>query len=689
MSLEERFVRAVAFCLRRDGYDGERAEALARWALSLEDGDVGVEERRLKVALVSGGATRIKAYVFESARLPEIRGASALLDRVNLEDVPRLWSAGEDEGGVGCEECVVYANGGEVLAFAPVGKAEWLADEIERLYARETMVAQSVAVWQAFELGQLRDGLLTGADFDREAARRLMGYVPAGEASFGSLVVPLALAKFRRREGNAEGGREPRSLAHVEAVPFARRCSSCERRAAVVNARVGEGEENDRPLCEPCARKRVFGQLAKREGADLSWWNESGLRWQPRAAGRTRDRDFAGANGPSGESQPRGADVKSWETRFEDWVEAREELKSRYAVGAKGARLASARIPRAVRDLGEIAQASEPQGYIGVVYADGNEMGRLLERLDTPSTYRRFAESVYRATQDATFAALATSLRPAEVKREGSPDGVLVHPFEVLSIGGDDLLLIVPAHVALPIACDIAEDVERSLPNADPMFRREESYAWEDVQRCRGGVEADAQCKVSLSAGVVIADAHTPIFYLQELVTQLLKSAKARARWLAQNHNYFGGTIDFLSLKSVTALSGRVEDFRDQAMTVDGRRLYARPYTLAEARALIETVKALMAAGLPRGQLYRLRDSLKSGLLPSTVDYRYFLSRDANINAARLKIEEMWTRVGAQRPQHPWLERPDSKGDLETIWPDVAELYDFVPQEETDARGQD
>ena len=35
-----------------------------------------------KVALVMGGATKIKQYVFESAKLPEIRGASALLDRI-------------------------------------------------------------------------------------------------------------------------------------------------------------------------------------------------------------------------------------------------------------------------------------------------------------------------------------------------------------------------------------------------------------------------------------------------------------------------------------------------------------------------------------------------------------------------------------------------------------------------------
>lgn len=50
-----------------------------------------------RVALVYGGATKIKGYVFESARLPEVRGASALFDRINLYDVPALWGAKNEQ----------------------------------------------------------------------------------------------------------------------------------------------------------------------------------------------------------------------------------------------------------------------------------------------------------------------------------------------------------------------------------------------------------------------------------------------------------------------------------------------------------------------------------------------------------------------------------------------------------------
>src|SRR5205085_9900442 len=141
---------------------------------------------------------------------------------------------------------------------------------------------------------------------------------------------------------------------------------------------------------------------------------------------------------------------------------------------------------------------------------------------------------------------------------------VLVHPFETLGIGGDDLILIVPAHVALPLACDIAGEVERGLLESDPAFEQPRddgdgpTYNWAEVQRCRGEAPP-RQCKVSLSAGVVIADSHTPIFYLEQLAGQLLKSAKRRAKSLRQRREYFGGTLDFISLKSVTTLSGTID----------------------------------------------------------------------------------------------------------------------------------
>lgn len=671
MDFDNKFIEAIAFCLAYEYNKGDKNGVdtakdsyrdLAMWALSLAEESIEPEDSSLKVALVSGGATKIKSYVFESARLPEIRGASGLLDRINL-DVPKLWEK------LGCKDCIIYANGGEVLAFAPIREAARLADEIERLYSSETLVAQSVAVYQVFTLKQLREGLLADEQVDQNAIIQLLEYNPAANKTFGSLVTALALDKYRRRDANPDSGRDPelRAIPHFETMPFARRCSSCERRTAVVNAKVSAEADEDLPLCEPCARKRVFGLLAKREPIRLSWWDNEQFHWQPDTSGP----------------------ISSWFMRFERWLKDRPELKKKYAVNSKGVQLADLQKIGAVRDLSEIAQASQPTGFVGVIYADGNNMGQLLEYLKTPSDYATFACYVDQATRHAVFEALARNLQTREIQSERGK-GILVHPFEILSIGGDDLFLIVPAHVALPVACAIARKVESELRD-QPLFypgkdeQGASGYQWERVQRCAGSSPA-RQCTVSMSVGVVLADAHTPVFYLAELAEQLLKSAKRRAKWLKRERNYYGGTVDFLSLKSTTMISGMIERFRAMALTRDHGRLYARPYTIEEMEALLKSIQLLKRSGFPRNQLYRLRESLHTSKEQSMVDYLYFLSREQKTRAARGEIEALWSPSKSPLP-HPWQPQLEAPELRETIWHDLVDIYDFVPKPEEDHAG--
>jgi len=677
-ALKQEFIDAVAYCLAYDKYGkaGERRidefRSLAEWALTPPDEETenaqtpeGSEE---KIALVAGGATKIKSYVFESARLPEIRGASGLLDRINLEDLPRLW---KDD--IGCEKCLIYANGGEALGFAPINKAAWLTDEIERIYMRETLVAQSVAVYETFTLQELKLGLFESPKSKNNILKDLLGYDPAAKPTFGQLVTKLNLAKYRRRDVNPDcgGSRKLLGIAHFETFPFARRCSSCERRAAVVNAKVSDDQNEDLPLCEPCARKRIFGMWSKREDVNPKWWFEAQFVWQP--------------------DKPETL-VRSWATIFEDWLldprdKDRKSLRDKYAHS-----LPELHKIRVARDLNELGEVSRPQGFIGVIYADGNNMGQLLERLRTPNEYAAFAEDVFEATKNAVFGALAENLTTRKVERKPG-DKFQMHPFEILSIGGDDLLLIVPADKALKIACDIADSVEQNL-RGKKQFELEQKYSPEAVHRCQSRVSKDKtapQSKVSFSAGVVLADTHTPFFYLESLASQLLKSAKSRAKWLKRKHDYYGGAIDFLALKSVTTISGTVDEFRKAVLTGNDERVYARPYTIVETRRLLETISLLKRASFPRTQLHRLRQSLQasleSGREQSTLDYLYFLSREKDALEARKEIELLWPGQGGLSLP-PWRKQIEAD-EYETIWYDVMELYDFIEKEETDAGNQD
>ena len=166
--MPDSFASAIAACLAIGGGPPARAlEDLVREVLDrperpgraqLADMQERIERRlpggRDRLALVYGGATKIKGYVFEAPSLPEIRGASALLDRINTIDLPRLWD------GAGLRrDSIVYASGGNLLAFAPAHHAAELAAEIERTYARETLLANSVAVSATFQLLEIGYGL--------------------------------------------------------------------------------------------------------------------------------------------------------------------------------------------------------------------------------------------------------------------------------------------------------------------------------------------------------------------------------------------------------------------------------------------------------------------------------------------------------------------------------------------------
>jgi CRISPR-associated protein Cmr2 len=142
-----------------------------------------------KLGLVYGGVTKVKQYVFEASKLPDIRGASALLDRINLIDLPAFFSCDQSSN---CEQCqkareycqnireewldrsdnfpelsaalipelVIYSTGGNILAFCPAAFIDDLTNAIEKRYTEETLTANSCAVGAIFKPLEIRFGLL-------------------------------------------------------------------------------------------------------------------------------------------------------------------------------------------------------------------------------------------------------------------------------------------------------------------------------------------------------------------------------------------------------------------------------------------------------------------------------------------------------------------------------------------------
>jgi CRISPR-associated protein Cmr2 len=660
---------------------------------------LGRGEPLASVALVYGGATRIKGYVFESPRLPEIRGASGLLDRINRVDLPALFGARFDapadaaaaarirdwfaaRGGAApleAPECVLYAGGGNLLALAPASLAAALQAAIEAWYATETLVAQSVAASRACELLELQYGRQPTRYWWQEyaavqaddALRALLSY-PATPASpspvepppgkgFGELTTELVLLSARRRDERA-------TYPNWETPPYTRRCGSCDRRAASVAVpRAGAA------LCLPCWRKREVGE-------QLKHGSEAGFR--------------------------------AWIDRFVEYLEG-DGTDTPYARAVPPGGWAIVESPA---DLDDLGAASHPAGYVGVIYADGDAMGDQVERQSTPAAFRAFSERLAEATEQAVYAALAHHLRPVQGR-----DGRWQHPFEVLNIGGDDVLLLVPGSVALATAAAIGRQFEARFPAAAGAAGdgwADQRYHPPDDPRARV-IQPPRPVGQSLSAGIVVAPMATPMALLRELAEQLQQSAKQARR--AVDGGLPRGWGDFLVIKGAGLLATSLDGWRRQTLGADsgeagrqprgqrgrGRRpprLSATPYTWPELEGLLATARALGASGYPRAQLHAVRELLVQGEAAASVDYLYYRTRLEPHHRRQVvaHLEQAWSGPeGATQVAvaPPWRQRRPRNGQdprdlqVETILPDLLAVYDFCAArlggDDDSARGDD
>ncbi len=686
----------------KDGNNHERIVFLSKTAASericpdkVEFNKYPLKDEKQQIGLVLGGATKIKGYFMESAKLPEIRGASALLDRINLEDVPALFGrkATQDKQRYNqiresfnqrtghkltAPECIIYAAGGNTLAFAPTSVVHKIADEIERIYTDQTLVANSAAVGDTFNLLELQYGLNPTnfwvedyrAACDQKDTKTLMEtYYGSSNKEFlerkcfGELTARLAGAQMKRREGNITPNRKTRRdlPAHVEIAPYHLRCESCERRPAIFH--------DPRKLCEACTRKYVIGRITKKEN-DKS--KEQG----------NIDRYLSKLSGwqPATQKENGGWNLNDWSTLFKNYLKVTAKAEQYFTEDQPYKDVGGP------QDLADIADASNPKGFITFIYADGNNMGGYLEKIASPAQYRQFSERVFVAMQKAAFDTLTDHLKPTNA-------GVL--PFEIISIGGDDLLLIVPGSNAFDIVHAIGTNFDSQF-NSRAKWAESKKDEVQKSQRYRSEqwiVDAqEMQPVFSLSLGFVIADEHTPVAFLEHLAASLLKSAKSRAKTLIKDDvGYRGGTVDFLVLKSISMITSNLSDFRKNAYkTETDNSLTMRPYTLHELSGFIKTVKDLKKENFPNSQLYQLRESLKLGRATSTLDYLYFRSRLEQKHGDILKkyIEQNWHGV-SNNNLGPWYQKLKAHKEYETLLLDLIEAYEFIQKPDDNTEDND
>jgi CRISPR/Cas system-associated protein Cas10 (large subunit of type III CRISPR-Cas system) len=297
--------------------------------------------------------------------------------------------------------------------------------------------------------------------------------------------------------------------------------------------------------------------------------------------------------------------------------------------------------PRAIQDLEELGALAHPSGYIGFIYADGNNMGDLLMRLPDTQSYKKMAEGLRQ---------LVTALPKQST---GS--------YEVLLAGGDDLMMVTTGETAIQTALGIARHFEQ------------------EIQKLLSSIELSGEKQRTLSVAVVLAHANFPITAFRSLAEQLLKRAKRRCA----EEGYTTSAIDFMVVTS--AGSSDLATHRDEVLTQKSFafphgnrqiRLTQRPYTLDEVNKLIDHICAFKENDFPQSQLQFLYE----GIFQSQAEaiYRWGKVVGRAKKKHREALENFYQDFGDNAGELPPWKRGEENVQYTTALGDLVEIYQFV-----------
>jgi len=313
------------------------------------------------------------------------------------------------------------------------------------------------------------------------------------------------------------------------------------------------------------------------------------------------------------------------------------------------------------QDLNAIGEQAYPRGYVALMHADGDGMGTLIKKVVQQhhfAGYQQVSTGLTDAAVQAAAEALHTAYPDAPMVQQTPGSEQRFLPFEVITIGGDDVLLICTADKALDIACMLSK-----------VFTREIRRVLADTFGITEGHDASA------SVGVVIAHANHPIVNLAERAGELLKSAK---RGRAKSGRTDEGWIDF-HIVSSPGLQTLREIRRDHYQR-DDFDLTARPYSCSTLQDMLGYARDLVhhknVSGSKRRQLYDacLHAANRTTATLAVLQAQVRMSQEQRSALLRI-LREM--DVGTYYPFLDTLRH----NRYTTPLPDLLELAEFVGKE--------
>lgn len=305
------------------------------------------------LAIILGDVDQVKSYVYETTRLPEIRGASEILNELNDKKLVEIFERNLSK------ECLIYNGGGSFLAVASSSIAEDLSNDIQRSYLTYTKTATISCVSHPVGYLEFSRGLMPYAD---ESIQELNG-IGIGKwlleshfgqdrnkwierKNFGEFVSNLSVELVRKKD-------RKECIPFFEALPVGKRCQSCGKRVATEKDKISP-DEPEEFICEICKVKRDRGK-----GEKLRFLEE-----------------------------------------FYEWIKDNKKLDLNFK-----------KIPK---HLDELVLSD---GNMAFIYADGNDIGSILAKAKSPAHYRHIADAFSTGVKDSLYAALFETLGEKKLRK--------------------------------------------------------------------------------------------------------------------------------------------------------------------------------------------------------------------------------------------------------------------------------
>lgn len=572
----------------------------------------------MQKSLIAFDTDHIKRYVFASDKLKEVRGASSILDHLNRDAMAKIAKKPD------IDATPIYMNGGSGLFIVDTSRAKEFGKRVQDEYRKRSHGGASITY--------TIQGLPPDAPEDIEELKKY----PIPDS--------LELMRLKLRENK----NHPPDLLALPSHPFLRPCDACGIEYAETRLIDQDQPGEELYYCKICWKKQHEDEEIKREITkhikDI------------RTARQTNNQQLKQIG------DQLISDGRLW-PRVLGWL-----AEVGYDFGTEN-------VPERPNDFDIFRDFTETKDYLGFIYADANNMGKVTDGFTTLIEHERFAKEV----DDAIHKAMARAIKKHLPLVAFPQRGTVLFPFDILLLGGDDIIMVTDAAKAMDVALTIAQEF-RSLT---------------------------AQ-KYTLSVGVVLFPVKYPFGLLQDLAASTLKFAKKDSAEARKVHEEDDSRINFM-----VVTGGVLQQFdsylkkdyireNNASLKKEEFRATMRSYAPDDLAHLLATIRKGRELNLGRTKLHQLREAILKLNATTAVSEGLATLRNWSPRQRSHVLKQVYL-FGERHPEwnselqsnpndavkgfprviFPWsIREKDGKKIYRTSLLDFVELYDFVGRKE-------